>query len=233
MNSALQNSIGLRKIVKVPLVILFVGMLLFTPTRPAKGSIIFLIAVIIAVDLISCSFNPLFGCGGGGGGGGAAGGGAVAVDSLKMCLTSCDSGSSNFDGGTITLNAGEQRYLKSCYNDHIGCTNAAGDTTDDTFNTTWVANNTPDDAISTDTTAGHITANSVSGGNKSENYAVTYGLSTLNVTVNVVCNDPVSCSSEEQKYCAGESFVLTNSCGQSATCTGTRYCDFNWKEVAP
>lgn len=229
MNSALQNSIGLRKLVKVPLVILFVGLMLFTPNRPAQGSIIFLIAVIIAVDLVSCGFNPIFGCSGGGGGGGA----AVPVDSLKMCLSSCDSGSSNFDGGSITLNASEQRYLKACYNDHIGCTNAVGDKTNDTFDTTWVANDTPDDAISTDSTPGHIIANLLSGSNKTENYSVTYGLSTLTVAVNVVCADPIVCANEEQNHCAGESFVLTNTCGQSATCTGTRYCDFNWKEVAP
>lgn len=228
MNSALQNSIGLRKAVKLPLVILFVGMLLFTPARPAKGAIIFFIALIIAVDLVSCGFNPLFGCSDGNGNGPQ-----VQADSLKMCLSSCDSGSSNFDGGSITLNANEQRYLKACYNDHIGCTSAVGDKTNETLDTTWVANDTPDDAISTDATAGHITANVISGSNKSEDYSATYGLSTMTVTVNVVCNDPVSCSSEELNHCAGEAFVLTNSCGQTANCVGTRYCDFNWKEVAP
>lgn len=51
------------------------------------------------------------------------------------------------------------------------------------------------------------------------------------VTVSVVaCTDTRTCVGEASKHCNGSTFTL-DLCGFLTTCTGTRYCDFNWKEV--
>lgn len=51
-------------------------------------------------------------------------------------------------------------------------------------------------------------------------------------TCQAVCNETVSCSTKEAEYCSGEIFTMTGVCGQ-LNCTGTRACDYNWKEVSP
>jgi len=42
-----------------------------------------------------------------------------------------------------------------------------------------------------------------------------------------------NCSTTQNNHCGGATYTGTDSCGNAETCTGTRLCDFNWKEVAP
>jgi hypothetical protein len=78
-----------------------------------------------------------------------------------------------------------------------------------------------------------VTAGIVPG---TEDIVVSYSGQSALLNVTVL---PPSCSSncaaQAGNHCKGETFTTTNSCGNSETCTnaGTRYCDMNWKEVAP
>lgn len=66
----------------------------------------------------------------------------------------------------------------------------------------------------------------------SETVTVSYAGQTITIPVTVTEFCVSSCPAEEAKHCPG-TFDTVNSCGGPETCTGTRSCDFNWKEVAP
>lgn len=51
-------------------------------------------------------------------------------------------------------------------------------------------------------------------------------------TCQASCSETVNCSTKEAEHCAGEAFTMAGACGQ-LNCTGTRACDYNWKEVSP
>lgn len=161
-----------------------------------------------------------------------------APETLKVCLNSCSSGSSNFAGQTVELAPGDIRRYAVCYNSASGCSSATGDVT--MSHTVFTANNTPDDAISPTGNPGEFRANSVSG-TRSESVTVDYdGKHTTSLTLRVTPVCTSNCSAQAANHCANEngdgSFTTTNSCGVSESCpagTGTRYCDFNWKEVTP
>lgn len=51
-------------------------------------------------------------------------------------------------------------------------------------------------------------------------------------TCQATCIESASCATKEEEYCAGEAFTMAGVCGQ-LSCTGTRTCDYNWKEVSP
>ena len=54
----------------------------------------------------------------------------------------------------------------------------------------------------------------------------------LDYTVTQICSS--GCTTDRRAaVCLGETYQTTDSCGSAETCDGTRYCDFNWKEVAP
>lgn len=57
-------------------------------------------------------------------------------------------------------------------------------------------------------------------------------------SVQVVCTPNNDCSSAASDaiavgLCTQETFVIDNGCGAPITCSGTRACDYNWKEVSP
>jgi len=47
------------------------------------------------------------------------------------------------------------------------------------------------------------------------------------------CASSTCTDEEEAEHCFGEKFTIDNGCEGTATCIGTRNCDFNWREVAP
>ena len=61
---------------------------------------------------------------------------------------------------------------------------------------------------------------------------------TGTASVTISCTPTNSCSSASSDtraagICAGDTFTITDGCGGTLTCSGTRVCDYNWKEVAP
>lgn len=154
------------------------------------------------------------------------------TDSFKLCLSSCNSGSANFNGGNITLGPGEFRNLRFCRNTSSACDTATGDLTNDS-NTTFSATNTPADAVSLTATKGQVQANAVGGVSEAVN--VTYnGAASASVTFSVpnTCVPTATCADIAATRCEGKTFEVESGCG-SLNCVGTRPCDANWKEVAP
>ncbi len=86
----------------------------------------------------------------------------------------------------------------------------------------------------TGATASPQTITAVSGG--SDTVTVSRGPSTItfSYTVSVPCSPTATCGGQSGDYCEGQPFTIPdNGCGSSLNCTGTRYCDFNWKETTP
>lgn len=76
----------------------------------------------------------------------------------------------------------------------------------------------------------------VSAGNA--DFTVTYTGLTAFFSVVVSCTPTNSCSSAGSQakasgICAGDTFNINDGCGGTLTCSGSRVCDYNWKEVAP
>jgi hypothetical protein len=68
----------------------------------------------------------------------------------------------------------------------------------------------------------------------SENVTASYAGQTVTMPVTVVENCSSGCAADAANHCQGESYPATNSCTQPETCpSGTRSCEYNWKEVAP
>ena len=154
---------------------------------------------------------------------------ALKPATLKLCLSTCGSGSTNFNGGSITLNPNEIRNIRACYNASSSCDTNGGDVTDDAT-TVFSATDVPADAVSLTATKGQVQANATALG-VSEIVNVSYGAIPASVTFSV----PIICAkncSNAPNICQGQTFNDANNCGTN-NCTGTRYCDFNWKEVAP
>ncbi len=155
---------------------------------------------------------------------------APKAESFKLCLNSCDSGSVNFSGGTITLGPNETRDLRLCRNVSAICDQAVGDVTDDE-DTTFSDTNGPDDAVGLTAVKGQVQAHTAASGD-SEVVNVSYSAVTdLSVTFSVpnVC---IKDCANAPNVCQGETFNDANGCGTN-NCAGSRSCDFNWKEVAP
>lgn len=148
---------------------------------------------------------------------------------LKLCLNACDSGSSNFNGGTITLNPSETRNLRACFNVSSACDTNSGDVTGDAA-TTFDATDAPADAVALTAIKGQVQVHATASG-ISEVVNVLYGAIPASVTFSVpnICSTDCSAAADT---CRGTTFDDANGCGTN-NCTGTRYCDFNWKEVAP
>lgn len=62
------------------------------------------------------------------------------------------------------------------------------------------------------------------------------GMTAPGVTISVTCVPTNSCSSAPSAQtaanrCPDDTFTISDGCGGTVTCPGTRTCDFNWKEV--
>jgi hypothetical protein len=158
----------------------------------------------------------------------------LPANTLKICLNSCNSGSNDFNGKTVTLPSGDPnpyRYAV-CYNTASDCSLASGDITA-LGTTSFSASDTPADAVTPTATKGEFTANTVVA-TQSEDVAITTASGNASMRFTTIytaaaCSD---CDDEKAQHCPNETW--TNGCGDSCgPNVGTRYCDMNWKEVAP
>jgi hypothetical protein len=158
------------------------------------------------------------------------------TESLKVCEGVCDSGSavlgSSATGAirtSVPMFRGSTRNLKACWNTAPNCTMATGDVT---ATATW-----------NETAAGTVQFQPLDAQNRkplfasaagSEDIGATYGIASALMTANVVCAPTVTCATatESGQYCPDESFTFVDDCGTTQNCGGgTRYCDFNLREV--
>jgi hypothetical protein len=127
------------------------------------------------------------------------------------------------------MSQGSTETLVACFNSLNGCTDPSGDITSSAI---WPETNTPNNAVAL--TAGSIIL--VNGHTQGqERFSSTFSGQTQFIDVTVTCIPSVSCANApgRDSYCQNETFSVDNGCGVSVDCSGTKTCDFNWKEVAP
>jgi hypothetical protein len=116
----------------------------------------------------------------------------------------------------------------------VNCGNLAG-TSDVTGSVTWSSSNPAVATVGNGGTAGVTTPVGIGSSNISTTpYS---GIPSGNAVANVICIPSVSCASAgpaatAANTCPSQTFTIDDGCGFPVTCTGTRTCDFNWKEVA-
>lgn len=155
----------------------------------------------------------------------------VAPPTLKICENSCNSALDR-TGQTFTMNQNTTKYLKACYNNAVACSSNTGDVTNAA---TWTDTNAPQNIISFPT-QGELQAG-IPAGTMSEGFSVSYLSETKNATAQVACV-PLTClaaASVTDTYCPDETrnTGVSNSCGSTLSCPGTRFCDTNYREVKP
>lgn len=163
---------------------------------------------------------------------------APIVRDLQVCEgMSCSSGVYRANGASITMaNTEPGRNYVACYADTAlaPCTDPTALNVTNDPTTIWSDSNTPGDAVTlSGTDPKLVRPNAFFGGSRTETVTARYGalVSSFQVTVSEICIS--NCTAEAASHCPG-SFNTSNSCGNPETCpTGTRSCDFNWKEVAP
>lgn len=156
---------------------------------------------------------------------------------LAICQGACNAGASSIRsaGGTFTVASGSNATLKACHYDTaaVGACEGGNDVTGAAL---WNDTNAPKD-VSYFSAPGVINARFLNG---QENLTARYGaLPTKNATIQAVCIlkvcGPLTTKSVTDTYCPDETkdTGISDGCGGTITCPGTRYCDTNWKEVAP
>ncbi len=154
-----------------------------------------------------------------------------AVPTLQLCLN----GSSFAVGGetkSIALSLGDTRNLTAFYDAILDC---SGTDVTDTSITDTVSSVVTLSGASPKVLRGNDVPGASNPGQQSasETVTVTYSGQTITVPVTVTEFCASNCAATQANYCQGQTYQAPNSCGAQETCTGTRSCDFNWKEVAP
>lgn len=151
---------------------------------------------------------------------------------LKICRNSCDSGTlrgSQSSAGSNTMATGSSENLVACWN-----TDAACGTPSASVAATWGEGGGPVVSLSGPDTLKTVTANTTG----SEFVTATYSGQTARLDVSAICV-PLVCGAATKSvtdtYCPEESrdTGVSDSCGGTLTCPGTRYCDTNYREVQP
>ncbi|NTW15546.1 MAG: hypothetical protein HGA38_04260 [Candidatus Moranbacteria bacterium] len=148
--------------------------------------------------------------------------------SLRLCVNGSELSS-------LSLSYGESRSLKAYYDAGSGCSG-----TDVTASTTF-AKASGQDAVTLSgigTSSVSMSANNPDTGSGQQTASETLSASfsgqskSVGISVLEVCA-PADCAARSGQVCNGASFTSTDGCGNSQTCTGTRNCSLNWKEVTP
>ena len=152
----------------------------------------------------------------------------VAPPTLKICENACDS-TLDRTGQTFAMNQSSTKTLKACFNAAVSCANPTGDVT---ATATWTEANIPQNVITLSN--GTLTSALATG---QENFQVSYGGSTKTATIQVACV-PLTClaaKAQTDAYCSDtiQDTGVSNGCGSTLVCPGTRFCDTNYREVAP
>lgn len=116
----------------------------------------------------------------------------------------------------------------------VNCGNLAG-TTDVTGSVTWTSSNPGVATVGNGGTAGVTTPVGIGSSNISTTPYT--GIPSGSAVANVICIPTVSCASAgpaatAANTCPSDTFTIDDGCGYPVTCSGTRTCDFNWKEVS-
>jgi hypothetical protein len=140
----------------------------------------------------------------------------TAVNNLKICRLSCNSGGLVSSSTAETMVANEQRNYKACYNTSAVCDTNTGDVTG---TAAWTDNNTPNNVVTV--SGGTITAGTTAG---SEGIAVSYnpGSGNINTSFNVNVSAPIClCNNAAAAASTCTTDTYNDSCGNQV-CAGTK-----------
>lgn len=144
---------------------------------------------------------------------------------LKLCQGSCSSGI--MPPASFSMSRGETKDLVACWNPSSSCNDSSGNVT---ASTTWNEQAGNGAVNLTGSNPRRVNAANVG----TESISATYSGNTQSRSVTVTCI-PASCSGDARhaEFCADETYTIDSGCGYQLTCSGTRTCDFNWREVSP
>lgn len=158
--------------------------------------------------------------------------GAKLLPSLRLCVN-------DFEHSSLSLSYPGTEGLKAYYDSGSGCSG-----NDVTASTTFSKVSGSDVVtLSSPNPPGTspfiITINNPDTGpgrqSASETISAAYSGQSKDLELFVVETCSYDCSAQEDDYCSGEKFSVTDSCGsvRDDVCEGIRNCNFNWREVAP
>lgn len=167
---------------------------------------------------------------------GALNGACPASCSLTCTNNSCAPGipaALNICPSSATVSVGDTQAFTAWYTptgtSFINCSNTTG-AVNRTASVQWVSGNP---AVATINGSGVLTGVSAGSSLTTANDLANGVSDTITVTVlPIACSETKSCTTKEAQYCSGESFSMAGDCGV-LSCTGTRLCDYNWREVSP
>lgn len=153
---------------------------------------------------------------------------------LKVCQDSCSSSFLRGRGNTtmgFSIFRSTSQDLVACYNTAPDCSDSSGDVT---TAATWAETGTPSDAISLSVAANkeRVTGNAFG----TESFSASYSGATATMNATVLCVPTNTCATDPRniQVCTGETYDITDDgCGNAVICSGARFCDYNWREVAP
>ncbi|MDO8566513.1 MAG: hypothetical protein Q7S04_05040 [Candidatus Moranbacteria bacterium] len=151
---------------------------------------------------------------------------------LKICQDSCTSGAVKSERSfTMEMGPSKTVALFACR----GTGSCDGD--DQLVTGNWTTDSTSPDYSDAVDISSPINSNSTTVTGKAggvERIDFTDAASTVSTTADVTCVLTL-CNSQSANYCSDQRFTIPNNCGGSTpiSCTGSRNCDYNWKEVAP
>jgi hypothetical protein len=158
-----------------------------------------------------------------------------AVPKLKICLGSCNNGSSPLNDKTLAVALDSDVNLKACYDGSAGCTDDSNDVTAETTILRWRHNSTPQKAIkaSLDVPNKLYVVTGTEAGSREDVTARYNGSAAPNdnalVTISVTCTrDQVFCDTSPKKATTCIKAFFEDNCG-AKTCEGGKDC-IGWSE---
>jgi hypothetical protein len=158
----------------------------------------------------------------------------IIPSTLRLCQNGFYYASQGSTGLNIALFLGESRNLTTYYDTGTTCPG-----TNNVTSSTSFASSKPTIGVLSGTDPKVLKADipnaSTTSGQQSDTSSITatYSGKTVTMPITVTENCVSRCVNQAINYCQGKSFVTKTSCDADETCTGTRPCDQNWKEVAP
>ena len=161
---------------------------------------------------------------------------STGIRSQTITVTGGAPAAVNVCPGSATLGVATTQQFSAYYTAAGVAWNGCGSPngTNVTSSATWSSSNASVATMNNGPSKGLATGVAVGSATMSAVYS---GL-TANAGVTISCTPTNTCNSASSQtratsICAGDTFNINDGCGGTLTCSGTRVCDYNWKEVAP
>ncbi|NTW14043.1 MAG: hypothetical protein HGA31_03380 [Candidatus Moranbacteria bacterium] len=162
----------------------------------------------------------------------ACGASATIVRYLTLCNNNAGGTGVESPSDIPLLNTGSNHEIRSL-TAHYGTGQNDCTGTDVTANTVFTGSDFVTSVTDDGAGPGTVEGTANGSGTVTATYTVTGNTDTANVNVTTTCDSTYPVCPPSEQYCPGEAPQVTNGCGTSKACDGTRQCSANWKEVKP